>query len=1138
MVEGNDVADETIASVSRRGFLRAAAGAGTGLAAWSVLGGRTAALGAVAQPGAVARPGHLAPPSGSGASSMTASLDTDWLFGGPWVSGSSDPGYDDSGFANVTVPHVVTPLSWHEWNPAAWQQLWIYRRHFDLPPSLAGLRVFAAFQGVMTTVTPTFNGTALAPHQGGYLPFGYELTSYLQSKDNVLALEVDATWQQVPPDGNSNGAPSVDYLEPGGLYREVTLQFVPQVFLADVWASPAQVLTSSPQVNVQATVDAAVVPSAPVAVTAVLQSGGHTLASASASVPLSEAGQVTASLTLENFGSVQLWSPDNPVLYDVVVTVTVGGQPVHDFSRRVGFREAVFTTGGFYLNGNVVKLFGLNRHQIFPYAGMAISARAQQHDAQLLKRLNCNMVRCSHYPQSPDFLDACDELGIMIWEETPGWQYVGGAAWQQLFLQNVHDMVIRDRSRPSVIIWGVQPNEAARMEALYNQSKGTADQLDGTRPTSGTETAYNTTDWNQDVFAYDDYQSSDGNAELEPPLPGVPYFVSEAVGALDGAPYYRWFDTQAIQQEQAQMHAQVHNIAASQAGYCGLTAWCAIDYDSLNGNIYQDVKWPGVVDTFRVPKPGAAFYLAQGDPSGPYGPVIEPSFYWDFGTTSPVTSLGATATIWSNCDTIKAYLNGTLAATLAPDTTDYPYLPYPPFQFDVSQIDGSDLPELRLDGYLGSKLALSRTFSANPAGDRLDLIADDSELVADGSDATRIAFRAVDRFGAPRPYVTGDVSVTVHGPAIWLGQVLNLASSGSPALVQPGQQTTVSVSLVNGGFPFAANGGVGGIYLRTLPGQPGEITVTVSHPTLGRASARIVATPPPRAIAGLNPPGGQQVSATEAMTFTDVSLALSVPSGWAATATSPTSFASLAPGVSATADWDVTATSSGGQGGPVSAAASFTLDGAQVSQSAQVPVSLVTSLADTFNNTGISDDSDVTSADFDGVGNSFSAQALAAAGLSPGGSFSSGGISLTWPDVSPGSPDNVVSQGQTVLVSGTGTQLAFVGAGSPSNEGGTGTIYYTDGSTSSYIVTLDNYFDAASTPGNATVAQMSYCNDSNPATEGNGQPGQRQQTVYIFCAAVPFATGKTVQAVTLPTGGSIPSSGRITGMHVFALGVG
>ncbi|HEY3955667.1 MAG TPA: glycoside hydrolase family 2 TIM barrel-domain containing protein [Streptosporangiaceae bacterium] len=1118
-----------IADVSRRGFLRAAAGAGTGLAAWSLLGSASPALAATF--------GGRRAAAANGPASLTAALNADWLFGGVATSGSSDPGFNDSGFARVTVPHVVTPLSWRDWNPAAWQQVWIYRRHFDLPPGMAKLRAFATFQGAMTTATPTFNGTQLSQHQGGYLPFGYELTSQLQARGNVLAVALDATWQNVPPDGNPGGATSVDYLEPGGLYREVALQFVPQVFIADVFASPTQVLSSSPGVSVQATVDAAVVPSAPVSAVARLQSGGRTLATVSAPVQISQAGQVTVNLQLTQLGSIELWDNDNPSLYNVVVTLTIGGQPVHDFTRRIGFREAVFQSDGFFLNGNRVKLFGLNRHQIFPYAGMGMPARVQARDAQLLKQLNCNMVRCSHYPQSPDFLDACDELGIMLWEETPGWGYLGNAAWQQIFLANVHDMVVRDRSRPSVIIWGVQPNEAPRNETLYDQSKGIANQLDGTRPTSGTETAYNTTDWDQDVFAYDDYHSSNGNAVLEPPLPGVPaYLVTEAVGALDGAPFYRWIDTQDVQQLQAKMHAQVHDIAASQDAYCGLLGWCGIDYDSLNGNIYTDVKWPGVTDTFRLMKPGAAFYLSQRDPAT--GPVIEPSFYWDFNPYSPVTVLGGTATIWSNCDTIKVYLNGAPQATLSPDTTGYPNLDYPPFQFDVSQIDGSDLPELRLDGYIGSRLVLSRSFAASTAGDRLELTVDDTHLVADGSDATRVAFRAVDRFGAPRPYVSGDVTVSVQGPAVWLGQVLNLASSADPVQVQPGQQSAVGLTLVNGGFPFAANGGVGGVYLRTLPGQPGEITVTVSHPALGRATARITATAPPPSPPWLDPPGGQQPTPEQAMTFTGISLALDVPSGWSASATSPTSFTSLAPGAKATATWNVTAPSSGTQGGTVTASASFTLDGSQVSQGTDVPISLVTSLADAFSNTGISDDSDVTSANFDGVGNSFSAQALAQAGLTPGGSFSSGGISFTWPNVPSGSPDNVLSEGQTILVSGSGTQLGFVGAGSPSNEGGTGTIYYTDGSTSSYMVTLDNYFTPPADLTNQIVAQMPYCNDSNPATEGHGQPGQRQQTVYIYCATVPIALGKTVRAVTLPAGGSAPGGGRVTGMHVFALGVG
>jgi beta-galactosidase len=1118
-----------LGALSRRRFVSATVSGGAGLAALSVLGGR-----ARAAAGDGASPVSGAPAPQRGPASLIAALNNDWLFGGIATPGSTQPGFNDSGFSVVTLPHVVTPLSWREWDYTTWEQVWIYRRHFGLPPAGNGLRTFVDFQGALTSATPVINGTQLAEHLGGYLPFACELTDYLVSGDNLLAVSLDATWQNVPPEGNPGGATSVDYLEPGGINRDVALRFVPQVFIADVFASPAQVLTTAPVVNVQVTVDAAVAPAAPVQVVAELYDSGRRVASASAPVQVTAAGQVTASLQLTSLGPVRLWDNENPNLYQVITTLTIGGQPVHDFTRSIGFREAVFQADGFYLNGSRLKLFGLNRHQIYPYYGMAMPARVQWHDAEMLKQLNCNMVRCSHYPQSPDFLDACDELGIMVWEETPGWGYLGDAAWQQIMLQNVNDMVVRDRSRPSVIIWGVQPNEAPRDEALYDQSRALAYSLDGTRQTSGTETSQSLADWNQDVFAYDDYQTSDGNATLAPPIPGIPYLVTEAVGALDGAKYYRWFDTQDIQQEQAWMHAQVHNVAGSQDAYSGLLGWCGFDYDSDNGNIYENVKWPGVVDTFRVPKPGASFYLAQGDPAA--GPVIEPSFYWDFGPTSPVTVLGAQAMIWSNCDTVAAYLDGVLFATLTPDTTDYPYLAHPPFFLDVSQIDGSQLPELRLDGYVGSRLAASRSFASDHSGDHLALLVGDQQLVADGADTTRVAFRAVDRYGAPRPYPAGDVQVFLDGPAIWLGQVLNLTAAAASSLVQPGQQVQASLSLSNGGFPFEANGGVGGVYVRTLPGQPGEIRVRADHPTLGSASARITATPPPPQVPGVDRTPVPPVDAREAMTFTDVDATLNLPAGWQATPASPVTLAALAPGETFTARWELTAPStaaSAGTGG-ITATAAFVLDSSQVSQSSTIPVSLATTLAEAFDNNGISDDSDVSAADFDGVGNSYSAQALAAAGLTPGASFTHDGITFTWPDVASGQPDNVVANGQTILLTGTGTTLGFVGASSPSDESGPGTIYYSDGSTSSYTITLDNYFDAPDT-GNDIIAQNSYVNDSNSATNG-GSP-QRDHPVWLFYTSVPVTAGKTVAAVTLPAGGGL-QNGRIAGMHVFALGVG
>jgi len=738
-----------------------------------------------------------------------------WLFGGPYTSGAEQPGFDDSGFAAVTVPHTVTPLSWGDWDVSTWQNVWIYRKHFARPPG--GGRVFADFDGVMTDATVVLNGTTVSTHQGGYLPWSAELTGALADGDNVLAVIVDATWLDVPPDGSPNGAQAVDYLQPGGIYRDVTLRVVPEVFLADVFALPGAVLSGSPTVAVQATIDAAAVPSGPVQVTAEVLDGARSLASASASVTITAAGQTVAPLTIGGIGPVTLWSPDTPRLY--TVRVTLAGEPGWPDVTEVstGFREAVFGVDGFYLNGQRLEIFGLNRHQLYPYLGMAAPARLERRDAEIIKNeLNCNMVRCSHYPQSPHFLDACDELGLMVWEEPPGWQYVGDAAFQALVVQNVHDMVVRDRSRPSVIIWGTRLNETASYPALYAETRQLADQLDGSRPSSGAMSSYSLANWAEDVYAYDDYHhTAAGEATLNPPLPGVPYLVTEAVGALDGPPLYRWIDTGAVLAQQGLLHAQVHDLAQANPDYAGLLGWCAIDYASLNGGdrIWQNMKWPGVLDTFRVPKPGAAFYRSQVSPQ--VSPVVLPMFFWDFGPSSPPGGPGAQAMIATNCDELRLYLAGQFLATVQPGSQDFPSLAYPPAFADLT-VDGSGLPELRIDGYVGGNLVTSVLMSADTSRDRLVAWLDDSSIQADGTDATRLTFRAVDAYGNQRPYVTGTVSLTLTGPATLIGD--------NP-------------------FEFGEFGGVGGAFVRSLPGPTGLVTIQALHNTLGQATARLRVTP-------------------------------------------------------------------------------------------------------------------------------------------------------------------------------------------------------------------------------------------------------------------------------------------------------
>ena len=299
-----------------------------------------------------------------------------------------------------------------------------------------------------------------------------------------MALIVDSRWLPVPPDGAPAGAGSVDYLQPGGIYRDVTLRVVPGVFLSDVFVRP--VLGPGRSVAVQATIDAAAMPAGPVRVTAELRDATAVLGTGSALVTVTGTGTTVADLSITGIGGVTPWSPDLPQLYTVRAMLDVPGGRPHTAEVRTGFREAVFRDDGFYLNGERLQIFGLNRHQLFPYTGMAAAARLQRRDAEILKfELNCNMVRCSHYPQSPHFLDACDELGLMVWQEAPGWQYVGGPAWRDLVVDNVRDMVVRDRSRPSVILWGTRLNETADHPGLYTRTRQAAEDLDGTRQTTG-----------------------------------------------------------------------------------------------------------------------------------------------------------------------------------------------------------------------------------------------------------------------------------------------------------------------------------------------------------------------------------------------------------------------------------------------------------------------------------------------------------------------------------------------------------------------------------------------------------------------------------------------------------------------------
>jgi beta-galactosidase len=755
-----------------------------------------------------------------GSASGLITLNEDWLFGGRSHDAALRPAFDDANFERGSLPHCVVKLSWQYWNPEEWEAVWIYRRHFTLPQELHSQRIFLHFDGVMVGATPVINGHALPKHLGGYLPFQYEITDVLAAGENVLAVVIDSRWSNTPPEGSPRGPKSIDYLEPGGIPRSVSLRLVPQVFISDVFAKPVNVLEDDRRVDVACTIDASILPRGPVRIEAALLDGSRVVTCASQSLRVEKPGRTDVALTLANIGNVRLWDVNAPKLHCIRVALYINDRQVHEYRTRIGFRDARFTNDGFYLNGRRLQIFGLDRHELYPYRGFAMPPRVLRRDAELLRHtFNCNFVRCSHYPQSEAFIEACDELGLMIWEELPGWQYLGDAAWKERGLRDVQEMVRRDRNHPAVVVWGVRINESANDLELYRKTKAAADALDGSRPTSGTMTRHSTNDWLQDVFAYDDYHARpDGSADIAEPLPDVPYFVTEAVGQFNyakqrgfDAKYRRAGDVE-LQMSQAILHAQAHDRAAAYPRMGGVIAWCAFDYGSLM-NSYDGVKCPGIADVFRIPKLGASFYMAQVDPN--IRPLIEPNFYWDFGPHTP-SGPGKNAAIFSNCDRLELFINSRRHATLRPDHINYPHTTYPPFFTDLS-MDGAGKPDLRIDGYVGQTRVLTRHFSSDPATDRLLLSADSHNLVGDGIDAVRLEFKAVDRYGAPRPFVGGEVEFKAEGPGVIVGD--------NP-------------------FQWATSGGVGAVWVKSTKHEAGHVKVTATHSSLGHASVEIEVSSP------------------------------------------------------------------------------------------------------------------------------------------------------------------------------------------------------------------------------------------------------------------------------------------------------
>ena len=623
------------------------------------------------------------------------SLNSSWSyaegFDESWAA-SDAPG---ANWRRVELPHTNRELPYNGFDESSYQFVSTYAREIQAMPGDEGRRAFLDFEAVMCACELWLNGERVGSHKGGYTPFSVEITGKLRRGANSLVVAVDSTERpDVPPFGHV-----VDYLCYGGIYREAWLRFQDEEYISDVFARPERCLEQAKDLRVQIEVDAALGSALELSceLRAARPGGGASgspIASSSA-VPVSFDGPGPvgrAEIWMEGIEALRAWSLVDPALYELEVSLARGGAVVDRTSVRVGFRDAEFRPEGFFLNGARLPLVGLNRHQAYPYVGYAMPERVQRRDAEILKReLGLNVVRTSHYPQSRHFLDACDELGLLVFEEIPGWQHIGDEAWKDLACANVEEMIRRDRNRPSVILWGVRINESPDDHGFYERTNEIAHRLDPTRQTGGVR-CIERSELLEDVYTYNDFVHSGENEALKKPSrvtgerKAVPYLVTEHDGHM--FPTKR-FDNEERLAQQAGRHARVLDAAFRTSGVSGAIGWCAFDYNTHSDFGSGDrICYHGVSDMFRIPKYAAALYASQAE-SAVVGPVLEAASLFTKGERSAARLLPIY--VYTNCDEVILYRSGERIGSFKPDRDGFPGLPHPPVAI-------CDLIGDRLDG--------------------------------------------------------------------------------------------------------------------------------------------------------------------------------------------------------------------------------------------------------------------------------------------------------------------------------------------------------------------------------------------------------------------------------------------------------
>ena len=739
-------------------------------------------------------------------------LDEGWRFALADVPGAERPALDDAAWERVRLPHTARIEALVTGEPGSdtwqWQGVCWYRLPLRLPAEAAGKRVFLHFEAAMNVAEVWLDGEPAGHHLGGWLPFVLDVTDRVRpGGEALLAVRLD---NRDDPVTGPKPLHLLDFNPYHGLYRYVHLVVKDPLHITDplfvdrpagggVFVTYPRVSAASATVRVQThvrngeRVDARTFR---VRTTLLDGDGGVAASAESEAMTLAEDQDVHVVQEIE-VANPRLWSPRAPGLYTVRSEVVTAAGVADVEETRIGIRRIHIDREGFRINGEKMLLRGTNRHQEHPYVGYAVPEAAQYRDARRIKEAGFDYVRLSHYPHAPAFMDACDELGLVVMDCIPGWQYFGeDPAFEELQYRNCRDLVRRDRNHPCVILWEVSLNETAMPPGFIARTHAIAhEEYPGDQCwTCGWTYGY-------DVFIQA-RQHGGCTREAEHPCVVSEYgdweyyamtagLDQESFQALSPAEsnsrQLRWHGERAMLQQAANFQ-EAHNDNRKTAAFAD-GVWVMYDY---NRGYAPDIESSGVMDIFRIPKYAYPFFRSQRD-AGEWLPDGEmPPMVWIASEWAPSSS--PAIRVFSNCEQVELKLNGRILERRGPDGDRMStHLAHPPFTFSGVEVGPGTL---QATGYIGGREVAFGLIRTPGAVRWLDLSLD-------------LAGRPIDPRGR---------DVLFLRASLW---------HQSDALVPDAWENVAfgaagGVTLI-GDNPFSTDAGIATILARTEPGRPGAL---------------------------------------------------------------------------------------------------------------------------------------------------------------------------------------------------------------------------------------------------------------------------------------------------------------------------